>query len=79
MKPKEWALNVLIALDQLGNSMLRGDPDETISSRAAKAELRGKKWGCLLCKFLDKLDPDHCKKSLELDEGRKQRADGGFD
>lgn len=79
MKPKDWALNVLISIDQLGNALLRGDPDETISSRAAKAEVRGKRWGCLLCKFLDKLDPDHCKKSLELDEGRKQRADGGFD
>jgi hypothetical protein len=70
MKPKDWILNVLISVDQLGNAVLRGDPDETISSRAAKAELRGKKWGCLLCKFLDKLDKDHCKKSIESDEGR---------
>jgi hypothetical protein len=70
MKPKDWALNVLIGLDQFANAVIRGDPDETISSRAAKAELRGKKWGCLLCKFLDKLDKDHCQKSLEKDEGR---------
>lgn len=70
MKPKDWILNVLISVDQLGNAVLRGDPDETISSRAAKAELRGKKWGCLLCKFLNKLDKDHCKKSIESDEGR---------
>ncbi len=79
MNYKGWIKDILIGVDQLGNALLRGDPDETISSRAAKAEVRGKRWGCLLCKFLDKLDPDHCKKSLELDEGRKQRADGGFD
>ena len=71
MKPKDWALNVLISIDQLGNALLRGDPDETISSRAAKAEVRGKRWGCLLCKFLDKLDPNHCEKSIETDEGKR--------
>lgn len=70
MKPKEWAINVLIGVDQLANAIIRGAPDETISSRAAKAEIRGKRWGCVLCKFLDKLDKDHCKKSLESDEGR---------
>ncbi len=79
MNYKGWIKDILIGVDQLGNALLRGDPDETISSRAAKAEVRGKRWGCVLCTFLDKLDPDHCKKSLELDEGRKQRADGGFD
>ncbi len=70
MKPKEWGLNILLGIDQLANTIIRGDPDETISSRAAKAELRGKKWGCYLCKFLDYLDKDHCKNSIEKDEGR---------
>lgn len=71
MKPKDWILNVLIGIDQLGNALLRGDPDETISSRAAKSAARGKRWGCVLCKFLDKLDPNHCEKSIEKDEGKR--------
>jgi hypothetical protein len=47
---------------------LGGNEDETISSRAAKAKLQGKRWGCVLCKLLDKLDKNHCEKSIEMDE-----------
>ncbi len=70
MNYKGWIKDILIGVDQLGNALLRGDPDETISSRAAKAQLKGKTWGCVLCKFLDKIDPDHCQKSIEKDEGK---------
>lgn len=62
--------NILVSLDQLVNTLLGGDPDETISSRAAKAKLNNKKWGCLLCKLLDRIDPNHCDKYIELDEGK---------
>ena len=31
---KQWFLNLLIAIDQLINVVLNGDPDETLSSRA---------------------------------------------
>ena len=70
MNYKGWIKDILIGVDQLGNALLRGDPDETISSRAAKSAARGKRWGCVLCKFLDKLDPNHCEKSIETDEGK---------
>ena len=33
---KAYILNVLIAIDQLANSLLAGDPDETLSSRVGK-------------------------------------------
>lgn len=68
---KEYLWGVLIGIDQLGNALLKGHPDETISSRAAKAKIKGKKWGCVLCRFLDVLDKDHCEKSIEYDEGEK--------
>lgn len=71
MNYKGWIKDILIGVDQLGNALLRGDPDETISSRAAKSAARGKRWGCVLCKFLDKLDPNHCEKSIETDEGKR--------
>jgi hypothetical protein len=32
MKPREWGRNLLLGIDQLANAVLRGDPDETISS-----------------------------------------------
>lgn len=71
MKPSEWMKNIAVGIDQLGNAVLRGDPDETLSSRAAKARIKGKLWGCWLCKVLDWLDKDHCTKSLEPDEGER--------
>lgn len=59
--------NLLIALDQLANTVLAGDPDETISSRAAKrADRRG--WRQLGL-FLEWIDPGHLAKSREDDEG----------
>lgn len=65
-KIKRYVLNSLVLLDEAVNSMLLfGSPDETISSRAAKARNKDKAWGCVLCKFLDYLQKDHCKNSLE--------------
>lgn len=69
MKPKRWLWNILVSLDQMLNTLLRGDPDETVSSRAAKARQRGRRWGCVLCRCLDWLDPGHCAGAVELDEG----------
>lgn len=65
---RAWKLAV--AHDQLANTAFGGDEDETISSRAAKAALRGERWGCVLCKLLDRLDPGHCERNIEHDEGK---------
>jgi len=56
--------------DQVGNATTGGSEDELISSRAAKASKRGEKWACVLCKLLHKIDPNHCEKSIEHDEGK---------
>lgn len=63
-----WALNVLVSIDQFANTLAGGNPDETISSRAAKAREKGKRWGCILCGILDHLDRDHCNRVIERDE-----------
>ena len=60
---RAWSL--AIAHDQLANTAFGGNEDETISSRAGKAARAGKRWGCVLCKLLDKFDPEHCEKSIE--------------
>jgi hypothetical protein len=60
------ALNVMYSIDQLGNAVIGGDPDETISSRAGRAIQEGRCKGCkLLCWLLNKVDPNHCNKYLE--------------
>ena len=62
---KRYLINFLIGLDQWGNTLLGGAPDETISSRAGR--LRGddskpvRQWmSRQLCRILDWLDPGHC-------------------
>lgn len=61
--------NLLIAVDQLLNTLAFGDPDETLSSRLGKASSR-----CALCRaicrFLNGIDACHCEKSIEPDEGK---------
>lgn len=71
MTLRKWIFNVLIGIDQLGNAITGGDPDETISSRAAKGQFKGKWWGRWLCKALDIVDPGHCPDAIEKDEGDK--------
>lgn len=67
---RRYAWNILIALDQFVNVMFfMGDPDETISSHAGKAARKGKRWACVLCKILDRIDMRHCEKNIEADEG----------
>jgi len=66
---KQYLINILVALDQLANALSFGDPRETISSRADKAMRDGKKWGCLLCKLLSKIQKDHCQKAYDPNVG----------
>lgn len=81
-KVGKWALNVLIGIDQLGNALTGGDPDETISSRLGKMKFkhggeipwyrpmsRIVDWG------LDKIDPGHSIDAIEPDEGKDAVVD----
>ena len=70
----KYIWNILIAIDQLANVLLGGDPDETISSRAGKRQ-HEQTWAKYLCKFLNWVDKDHCITSIEEDEGENQVLD----
>ncbi|RMG30244.1 MAG: hypothetical protein D6721_04350, partial [Gammaproteobacteria bacterium] len=61
----------LVGIDQLANAVIGGDPDETISSRIGKRRGRCKLCAAL-CWLLDKIDPRHCARSIEADEGRRE-------
>jgi hypothetical protein len=60
----KYLFSLLVAIDQFVNALLGGYADETISYRSAVAMRRGERWGCVLCKLLDKIDPDHCAKTI---------------
>lgn len=77
-----YLLNLLISLDQLGNSLLAGDPDETISSRLGriKAKYGGEiPWTRPVSRITERalnvIDRRHCEEALEPDEGDEGAAD----
>jgi len=59
-----YILNWLVLLDEAGNTLLGGSPNETISERSAKARAAGRRWGCVLCELLNKINPGHCDRAL---------------
>ena len=65
---KQYIWNILIAIDQLGNTLIGGDPDETISSNAAKNQhILVFRW---LAWFLELIDSGHMQRAIESDEGK---------
>jgi len=69
-----YILNLLLSLDQLGNSIIGGNHDETISSVLGKMvlenKLEGKPLATALVYILNKLDENHCLDAIEFDRGR---------
>lgn len=72
----KYLLNILISIDQFGNVLAGGDPDETISSRLGKIKRKHSgiiPWRRPLSKIVDwglnKIDPNHSIDAIEEDEG----------
>ena len=68
MKFKYYCLNILIGIDQLFNTFLAGDPDETLSSRAYRMQEKKQTTWKWLAGFIDFLflpfgQRDHCYKA----------------
>lgn len=68
---RHWRRNVLISVDQLGNSLLGGWSDETLSSRAWRWHLCGCSWPRRIidCVFRDSR---HCYESWLSEKRRLQ-------
>ena len=66
---KQYLLNIAIALDQLGNALRGGSPDETFSAAAWRTEQKGRLLGRIFRPVIDllarPLERDHCRKSFE--------------
>ena len=70
---KRYALNIAIGLDQLANAVLAGHPDETLSSRAYRAEQSGQRYWGWTRRAIDLLffwQPGHCKAAYESEQRR---------
>lgn len=78
---KKYFWNLFVAVDQLVNTILLGDPDETLSSRMGKMVEQWHKTpankgryviSLIICWVLNKIDKGHCKQSIENDEGSNE-------
>lgn len=70
-----YLANVLIAFDQLLNAILFSGPDETLSSRAYRADRDGKVFGRIFRPVIDTLffwQPRHCFQSYLAEVQRRQ-------
>jgi hypothetical protein len=59
--PRAW--RIAVGYDRVANAATGGQDTETISSRANRGRKEGNRGWCLLCQLLDRIDPDHCRKS----------------
>lgn len=77
---KAYIKNVLVGIDQLGNALIGGDPDETISSRVGKGQRGDYGRAIWYYTYLPRVlidiifypfdGPNHCQQSIEDDEGK---------
>ena len=63
---------VLVALVSFINVLFFGAPDETISSRSARAAEQNKLWGILMSRVLDLFEADHGAKAQAADLERAE-------
>ena len=65
---------VLVAFDQLGNAILGGYADETMSSRAYRyaQDEQGKRWPMIIIDHLFFWQQDHCRRAYESELERAQ-------
>lgn len=61
----QYGYNYLLILDKLGNTVLLGDPNETLSRRTARARDAGDRFGRIGCAILEFFSKNHCAWSLE--------------
>jgi len=75
MSSMSYGRKVLIAIDQLCNAILRGWPDETLSSRAYRWHIQGKRSWVMSC--IDWVfsvfggELNHCEDSWRNEANRK--------
>lgn len=72
---KQYIFNLLIGMDQALNVILAGEPDETLSARAYRADMDNKIFGRLFRPLIDLLfwfEPCHCLSAYKSEISRKQ-------
>lgn len=72
---RQFGLNVGLMVDRATNTVLLGDPNETLSQRIARARAAGARWAAAICWSLTAISRalghpgDHCDWSLDHASG----------
>lgn len=70
MSISTYLMNLLIAADRFGNTVMGGDPDETISARSGRLRDKDPKtWG-VLAELLDQIQKNHVQDAIQNDAAR---------
>ena len=75
MNLRHYIKQNLLAIDQLGNTLLGGFADETLSSRAYRASLHTGHWRWRICATLINglfFDRDHCHQAFLSERNHTQ-------
>lgn len=64
-----FGMNLLVMLDEIGNTLTGGSPNETISSRAGKGRQEGKWFWTILANLLDRIQAGHCERAMSVTIG----------
>jgi len=73
---RAYVFNLLVAGDTFLNTVIGGDPGETISSRMGKGKLKGQPVHTFLSRVIDAVfkvlfnESDHCVNAIQHDEGK---------
>lgn len=75
----DYLIRLLIAMDQLVNVLLNGSPDETLSSRAWRMQLKQQPYSGWLARAINSLffwQANHCRGAYARERARGQLPDG---
>lgn len=75
-----YILRVLVAFSQLGNALLGGYPDESMSARAWRTGSKGRWPGVVMLRVIDTIflvitfgrDENHCRHAYDSERLRRQ-------
>ena len=81
LRDNKYVWNVLTAVSQLGNALLNGDRNETISSRLGKMKRANggkipedKRLWRVVERVIVSIDPNHFQDAIEEDKGEQQHG-----
>lgn len=69
---RAYLFSVAVSGEAVINVAYGGTDGMTLSARAGYARAIGKRWGHIVCRVLDSIHCDHCRKAIDNDIARNK-------